>query len=64
MRNVQGSGAGDEKDAVAFVNSRFRQAIPHFPEEWLVRYLTGSIASLVGPAVIRKRMRGIMRNHG
>ena len=31
VRNVQGSGAGDEKDAVAFVNSRFRQAIPHFP---------------------------------
>lgn len=30
MRDVQGSGAGDEKDAVAFVNSRFRQAIPHF----------------------------------
>ena len=30
VRDVQGSGAGDEKDAVAFVNSRFRQAIPHF----------------------------------
>ena len=37
---------------------------PIFPEEWLVRYLTGSIASLVGPAVMRKRMRRIMRNYG
>ena len=30
MRNVQGGGTGDEKDAVAFVNRRFRQGVPHF----------------------------------